>query len=594
MKRLIKIALAFGILLSIAVTAFAQKPNIVFILTDDQGYGDLHCHGNPYIKTPNLDRLHAQSIRFTDYHVATTCAPTRAGLLTGKNCNKVGVWHTILGRQLLRKEEVTMAEIFKSAGYATGIFGKWHLGDSYPFRPQDRGFDEVLIHGGGGITQTPDYWGNDYFDDTYFHNGKAKKYTGYCNDVWFSEAFKFIKKNKAKPFFCYIPTNSPHSPYHVADTYSNPYKNNSSIPNPNFYGMITNIDEQVGLLIEKLKEEGVYENTIFIFMTDNGTAAGVKFDKNGEVISGFNSGMRATKGSPYDGGHRVPFFLHWPQAGYTKGEDINTLTSYTDVLPTLMDLCQISYAKPIAFDGMSLMPLLNGNRENWKERVMVVDVQRDEFLVKWKQSSVMTKQWRLINGTDLYDIQKDKGQKVNVASKNAQVVAKLKEEYEKWWVEASRNADEYSRIIIGSPYEKITRLTSHDLHAEREHPAWNQEMVRAGRGINGFWALQVAKSGKYEIELRRYPIESGLSLSAIAPKGEEVPGGRPYSEGKSLSIKKVKIKIGSTKLEKEVTGDEKGSTFTVALEEGDIDLRTFMLDEENQERCAYYVYIKPL
>jgi arylsulfatase A-like enzyme len=198
---------------------YGQKPNVILILTDDQGYGDLACHGNSFIKTPNLDKLHAGSVRFTDYHVATTCAPTRAGLMTGKNCNKVGAWHTIIGRELLRKEEVTMAEIFKKAGYVTGIFGKWHLGDNYPFRPQDRGFDEVLIHGGGGVTQTPDYWNNDYFDDTYFYNGKPQKYNGYCTDVWFSEATKFISKHKKQPFFCYLATNAPHSPFNITDKY---------------------------------------------------------------------------------------------------------------------------------------------------------------------------------------------------------------------------------------------------------------------------------------------------------------------------------------------------------------------------------------
>jgi len=270
----------------------AQKPNVIFILTDDQGYGDLACHGNPWIKTPNLDKLHSESVRFTNFHVGTTCAPSRSGLMTGKYCNKVGVWHTVNGREILREGETTLAEKMKTAGYKTGIFGKWHLGDNYPFRPQDRGFDEVLIHGGGGVGQQPDYWENDYFDDTYFHNGKPQKYKGYCTDVWFSEALKFIKANKNKPFFCYLPTNAPHGPYNIADKYSNPYKNNPNIPNPNFYGMITNIDENIGRLREELKKMGIDKNTILVFMTDNGTAAGVKFGKNGEVVSGYNADMR--------------------------------------------------------------------------------------------------------------------------------------------------------------------------------------------------------------------------------------------------------------------------------------------------------------
>lgn len=572
----------------------AQRPNVVLILTDDQGYGDLGCHGNPFIKTPNLDKLHAQSISFTNFHVATTCAPTRAGLLTGKNCNKVGVWHTIIGRELLRKEEVTMADVFKDAGYITGIFGKWHLGDNYPFRPQDRGFNEVLVLGGGGVTQTPDYWGNDYFDDTYFHNGQLQKYAGYCSDVWFTEASKFITKNKSKPFFCYIATNAPHSPFHIADKYSDPYKNNPAIANANFYGMITNIDEHVGRLIEQLKKEGLYENTIFIFMTDNGTAGGVKFDQAGKVTSGYNAGMRGIKGTPYEGGHRVPFFLHWPKGGYSKAQDISTLTSYTDVLPTLMDLCNISNSRPIAFDGMSLLPLLEGKDKTWPDRSLVSDVQRDEFLVKWKQSSVMTNRWRLVNQTELYDIQQDPGQKNNIAASYPGIVSKLEQAYEKWWLDVSARAMEYSRVIVGSDYQKLTCLTAHDLHAEKDYPAWNQEMVRNGNKVNGFWALEAAKAGTYEIQLRRYPVESELSLAASAPKGEPVPGGTPYPPGKALAIRKGRIIIGAGKWEKEVQGNETHLSFTISLPQGSFNLKTVLQDAYGQEWPAYYVYIKKL
>ncbi len=576
-----------------SLSAQSQKPNVVFILTDDQGYGDLACHGNPYIKTPNLDKLHSESVRFTDYHVATTCAPTRAGLMTGKNCNKVGVWHTIIGRELLRREEVTMAEIFKQAGYSTGIFGKWHLGDNYPFRPQDRGFDEVLIHGGGGVTQTPDYWNNDYFDDTYFHNGKPQKYSGYCTDVWFSEATKFISKQK-KPFLCYIATNAPHSPYNVSDKYSQPYKNNPKITNPNFYGMITHLDEQVGQLIYKLKKEGLYENTIIVFMTDNGSAGGVKFDSKGEVVSGYNAGMRGIKGTPYDGGHRVPFFLHWPKAGYNQGKNISTLTSYTDVLPTLIDLCKINYSRHIAFDGKSLLPLLQGKDKNWPDRLLIADVQRDEFLVKWKQSSVMTKQWRLVNRSELYDMEHDPGQKNNIASQHTDVVKTLEQAYEQWWQDVSVRANEYSRFIVGSPRQKVTILTSHDLHAEKDYPAWNQEMVRAGNKVNGFLALEAAEAGKYEIQLRRYPVESNLALAAIAPKGELAPGGRPYLPGVAIPVKKVKVSIGSIQYEKEVKADDTAISFTLPLPKGNFNLTTVLQDALNQEWPAYYVYIKKL
>ncbi|MHC4214116.1 MAG: sulfatase-like hydrolase/transferase, partial [Planctomycetota bacterium] len=258
--------------LDMKIRAKGRGPNVVLVITDDQGYGDLSCHGNKILKTPNLDKLYSQSTRLRDFHVNPTCSPTRAALMTGRYCNRTGVWHTIMGRSLLRKDEVTMADVFRDSGYRTGIFGKWHLGDNYPFRPMDRGFDDVLVHRGGGIGNTQDYWGNDYFDDSYFRNSKPEKFEGYCTDVWFAEAMKFIEANKDRPFFCYLTTNAPHGPFRVPEKYSQPYKNKGIVAN--FYGMIANIDENFGRLEAKLKELELDDDTILIFMTDNGTAAG--------------------------------------------------------------------------------------------------------------------------------------------------------------------------------------------------------------------------------------------------------------------------------------------------------------------------------
>jgi arylsulfatase A-like enzyme len=252
MKTLVFLSLILG---ACSPKPEQPKPNIVYILTDDQGYGDLACHGNPWIKTPNLNKLHDESITFTNFHVGTTCAPSRSGLMSGNNCNRVDAWHTIMGRSMLSTRFRTLPQYLHEAGYATGIFEKWHLGDNYTYRPQARGFSEVLIHGGGGVGQTPDYWNNDYFDDTYFHNGEAKKYKGYCTDIWFEESIKFIKKSKQKgePFFAYIATNAPHEPYHVPQKYIDMYSGNDNVPNPNFYGMITNVDDNVGILEKALE-----------------------------------------------------------------------------------------------------------------------------------------------------------------------------------------------------------------------------------------------------------------------------------------------------------------------------------------------------
>ena len=571
-----------------------EKPNVVFILTDDQGYGDLGCHGNTLISTPNLDSLYTQSVRFTNFHVGTTSAPSRSGLMTGKYCNKVGVWHTVNGRSLLSSEEITLAESLKKAGYQTAIFGKWHLGDNYPFRPQDRGFDEVLVHGGGGVGQQPDYWNNDYFDDTYYHNGKPKKFNGYCTDIWFSEAIKFIKENKKHPFFCYVATNAPHSPYNVDKKYINFYRNNTKIPNPDFYGMITNIDENIGKLRQELEKLGISENTLLIYMTDNGTSVGVKFGENGEVTSGYNAGMRGIKGSPYDGGHRVPFFLHWPKAGLTDGRDISNIASYVDFMPTILDLCGVRPSPGLQFDGVSLKPLITGSSNDWPERIIFTDTQREDFLVKWKQFSAMTDRWRLVGKDELYDMSTDQGQKNNVAGANPEIVSKLIAAYENWWSDVARNADKYNYIKIGTPFENPVRLNSHDIHIKKGNIVWNQNAVRLAQVGSGYWAVEIAESGKYEIELYRWPKESHLKLNDPAPEGDKIPGGIAYPEGKALDIKEARIKIGDQELHKKVNDSDPFAGFTLEINKGTFELECSFTDAENIERGAYYVYVNHL
>ena len=216
----------------------ADRPNIILIITDDQGYGDIGAHGNKIIKTPNLDNLHSESVRLTNYHVDPTCSPTRSALMTGRYSTRTGVWHTIMGRSMLRENEVTMGQIFKDNGYATGMFGKWHLGDNYPYRPEDRGYTEVLRHGGGGVGQTPDYWDNAYFDGSYWHNGEPEAVKGFCTDVFFDYAKRFVKQQKSKgqPFLAYIATNAPHGPMHAPEESSKPYQD-QNVNLANFFGM---------------------------------------------------------------------------------------------------------------------------------------------------------------------------------------------------------------------------------------------------------------------------------------------------------------------------------------------------------------------
>jgi arylsulfatase A-like enzyme len=555
--------------ISQATAAQRKQPNVVLVMTDDQGYGDLGCHGNEVIVTPNLDELYAQSVRLTDFHVDPTCSPTRSALMTGHYSSRTGVWHTIMGRSLLGKDEVTMADVFSSSGYSTAIFGKWHLGDNYPCRPQDRGFQEVLNHGGGGVGQGPDYWGNDYFDDTYFHNGKEKKFKGYCTDIWFDGALRFIEANKDRPFFCYVPTNAPHGPYNVADKYSKPYRD-KGVParQAAFYGMITNIDENMGRLVRRLKELGLEDNTILIFMTDNGTSGS------------HAGGMRGKKGSEYEGGHRVPFFARWPGGGLKGPGDIDRLSAHIDVLPTLIELCGLKRPQGVKFDGASLAPLLKGKAGSWPDRTLLVHSQRIEHPEKWRKSAVMTERWRLINGKELYDIKADPAQKNNVADAKPGVVEELRRVYEKWWADLSEGFDDYCEIIIGSDKQNPTRLMSHDWHSP--NPAWSQGAVRGGSKANGFWAVEVEQDGTYEFALRRWPVEVDKPINAAVGRG------------KAINATTARLKIANVDQSKPVAADATEVRFRVKLKAGKTRLETWFTDDKGASRGAYYAYVKRL
>ena len=566
-----------------------KRPNVILIITDDQGYGDLACHGNTILDTPNMDRLHSQSVRFTNFHVSPTCAPTRAALMTGLYTNRTGVWHTIGGRSLLRKDKVTMAEVFKENEYHTAIFGKWHLGDNYPFRPQDRGFLEVLVHGAGGVGQTPDFFDNDYFNDTYIHNGKLEEYRGYCTDVWFREAIEYIERQKDNPFFCYISTNAPHSPFYVDNKYSKAYEGIKNIPSNEFYGMITNIDDNIGILTRKIEDLGISDNTILIFMTDNGSSMG---DKKIENITAFNAGMRGKKNSEYDGGHRVPFFVKYPNGKLEAGKDVNNISAHIDVLPTLIELCGLKLNKPIDFDGKSLMPLINGSDENWSERLLITDSQRVEHPIKWRKSAVMSDNWRLVNGEELYNMVDDPGQTNDVALKEPKKVKKFRKAYDTWWDDVSLDFDDFQAIIIGSPAENPVNLTSHDWHSNTQVP-WNHKHVRSGLQGNGFWVLDIEHAGIYEITLSRWPLSMKLPINSGMEKRPALNGTSVNEslEGKALNILKAKIEIGREKMEQDVKETDVSVTFTVNLKAGK-DKRLITTFRGNEvDMGAYYVQI---
>ncbi|CDF78723.1 arylsulfatase [Formosa agariphila KMM 3901] len=581
----------------------SNKPNVILILVDDQGYGDIAALGNTIIKTPNIDALHASSARFTDYHVNPTCAPTRAALLTGHNANRAGVWHTVNGRSILLERETTVAQIMKDNGYATGIFGKWHLGDNYPARPQDKGFEEVLIHGGGGIEQTMDFWDNDYYADTYHNNGKLEKFEGFCTDIWFDEAMKFMetKKESNTPFFVYLPTNAAHTPYFVDDKYSAPYKNNENVPNADFYGLIANVDENIGKLVNYLETTNQIDNTILIFTTDNGTSAGAQIPKtddrlDGFVTKGFNDGMRGIKASKYEGGHRVPLFIHWKNGGITVGKDIDALTAHYDVVPTLVDLCDLEIKDDIKFDGQSLRPLIEqGDDSRFKDRIVITNSQRIDVPEAWRRTSLMQGKWRLVDGTELYDLNTDPEQRTNIADKHPKKMDDFKTAYNLWWEDLLPGYSDLPRIHLGHEKENPVKIYCHDWHTEGVSP-WHQRHIRSGYIDNGYWLVEVEEKGTYNFKLRRWPEETQLALNAPAPIRPALEGTsvRASKLGKVLNIEKARIKIQDIDETIAVDANQEYVEFTLDLEPGETNLQTWFTLDNKEELGAYYVSVEKI
>lgn len=444
-------AVLYAGLFSQSGVAQPRKPNIILVLTDDQGYGDIGRHGNPILKTPNLDRLHDESVRFTDFHVSPTCAPTRSALLSGRHEFKNGVTHTILERERMSLKTTTLAEVLKTAGYTTGIFGKWHLGDEPERWPSRRGFDEMFIHGCGGIGQTypgtcGDAPGNQYFDPVINHNGKFEKTSGYCTDVFFQQASQWIKIAKGrKPFFALITPNAPHAPLVVAEKYEKMYldklpADKAGTDTAKFFGMIANIDENVGKLLALLTETGLERDTLVIFMNDNGGTAGVRV---------WNAGMRGQKNTPYLGGTRAISFWRWP--GTLKPAAVDQLAAHIDIFPTLAELAgaKLSPAVKAQIEGRSLAPLLKNPKADWSDRYLFTHIGRwakdanpNDF--KYAQCSVRSTRWRLVNSSregvkrwELYDVKADPGEQNDLAAQRPEIIKAMDAVYDKWWAEVT-------------------------------------------------------------------------------------------------------------------------------------------------------------
>jgi len=510
--------------------AAQRRPNVILILTDDHGYGDLSLHGNDKLKTPNLDSLARQGVQFTQFHVSPVCSPTRSSLMTGRYNYRTGVVDTYLGRAMMYPDEVTLAELLGGAGYRTGIFGKWHLGDNYPMRSIDQGFQESLVHRGGGIGQPSDPPGGEsYFDPILQHNGKQEKHKGYCTDVFMKAALAFIEASRSRPFFAYIATNAPHSPLQIDESYVAPYRAlGLDEKTAKVYGMVANIDENVGRLLARLKALGLDQDTILIFMTDNGPAA-----------RRYNAGMRGIKGTVYEGGIRVPCFLRWPRVVQAGGQ-IDRLAAHIDILPTLLEAGGVGKPAGLRLDGASLMPLLRNHKADWPDRTLYFQWHRGDEPELYRSCAARTQRFKLVNGKELYDLAADPGEQNDIAAGHPDIVARLRKGYEEWFRDVSATRG-YAppRIHLGTKFENPVTLTRQDWRGPKA--GWERDSL-------GHWEVEVTQTASYQVTLTTYPAEAageaGFLLNNAVVK-QPVAKGQTECQLASVPIDAGKGRLGA-------------------------------------------------
>jgi arylsulfatase/arylsulfatase A len=557
--------------LPIVLKAAEKRPNVVLIMTDDQGYGDFGCTGNPVIRTPHIDSLYADSARMTVFYVSPVCTPTRACLMTGRYSYRTRAFDTYIGRAMMEPQEVTIAEALRDAGYATGIFGKWHLGDCYPMRAMDQGFEESLVHRGGGIGQAADPPGGEgkYTDPILFHNGRPEPQKGYCTDVYFDAAMNWMGKciEQKRPFFAYIPTNAPHDPLNdIPQKLYQQYKTMDLSPvvltksggKPEekeldrvarIFAMITNIDENVGKLVVGLDRLGVANDTIVIFLTDNGPAS-----------RRYVGPFRGTKADVHDGGVRTLLLVRWP-ARLKAGHTSDRIAAHIDIMPTLLEACGAPVPQGVKLDGRNILPLLEGRQVDWPDRTLFIQTHRGDAPILYHHFMARNQEWKLVNASgfgreqwsgppqfELYRPMQDPREENNLADKHPEVVEKLKKEYEAWFKDvSSTRPDNYAppRIQIGTPLQNPVTLTRQD---------WRR--VAAGKetyGVRGKWLLHVAKKGSYRMLMRLQPNSAAGQVKLMAGGYEKtmpVP-----ADAKEILFESVSLPEGDTELRIDVTRD---------------------------------------
>ncbi|WP_373511988.1 arylsulfatase [Persicitalea sp.] len=538
----------------------AARPNVLIMMSDDQGYGDIGSHGNPYLKTPNIESIGAQGAEMTHFFTYPSCSPTRAGLLTGRYPFRTGVVGVTQVEHLMNTSERTIAEILGSNGYRTGIFGKWHLGDNHPMRPTDQGFQEALVHKGGGIGQAAGPADNSYFDPVLEHNNVSKKYKGYCDDIFTDAAIDFIQKKDGKPFLAYLATNLPHFPLDVPDYRADPYrKMGLHEDNARTYGMIDNIDSNVGKILTKLKELGIEKNTIVIFLSDNGPRD--RRTKNDVYPGRWVANLRGTKTSVYDNGIRVPFFVRWP-GHIPPSTKLDQMGTMIDILPTVLEACNISKPNGLKLDGKSLLSLWEGKGEKQGERTFFTQLHGGPTPFEYMHFAVRTQKYKLIGPQDnphgilcppsdpelskvlatleLYDVEGDPSERVNLAKKHPEIVTELLSRYEDWFhdVTQEREAKGVQRIFIGTKAQPSVSLSRFD---------WGGNRALSGTQIGnlGHWRVQ-SEAGTYRVTLHFDPA-SAEGVAHLKYNGEHIQ--IPVSKGqRKVVFNEVKLPAGTGNL----------------------------------------------
>jgi arylsulfatase A-like enzyme len=547
---------------SFAVLNAADRPNVVFILSDNHSYYEFGFHGNEQVRTPNIDNLAAQSFEFTNWHADAYCSPSRASLLTGINSMRHGIYHTIAGRYMLPDEAVTIAELLGGEGYATGIFGKWHLGDSYPFRPQDQGFATTFYNEGLSLANATTDPSKIRKDVTFSRDGKPSPTEGYCTDRVFDEAIGFIETHKGAPFFCYVPTIVTHKPWEAPDGYVDRYRGKAPDNLVELYGEIQKLDENVGRLLAAIDRFGLRENTIVVFMTDQGMHGNWH---EGRGAPGQTTGPKKT--GSVDGRHLVPFLIRQP--GRIKPGKSDELVWNPDLMPTLLDLCDVATPGSPQFDGQSLRSILEGTGNKRLARTIILQCPRARTGRLFEHAAVKTQRWRLMDGVRLTDAQADPLQMKDVSADHPEVVERLRAAYETWWKTVDQGEAPVARPVIGADACPATRL-----HAMQWHfgfSPWHPKHLADHH--SGGWKVHVAKAGRYRIELRRYPRPSDLAIGAT----------------------EARLQIGRVDITAPLKVSQAAIQFDVELEAGDTELKTILTAPgRGRPFSAYFAYISRL